>query len=185
LTINNIPRSALFSDRMRMENLKNSVSPHYVRLKKGEQITISAQIPEGIDADDFMMIYSNQLRLKVYLNEKSFSTYTEVNNFDPDSKIPAMWYTFPIKTGSDGKRFRIVYLAEHAAYAGWIDQIYVGDRTAILYHLVRVNAFSLVTAFIIVVMGILFSVMICVCYEKQQSNSTGSWAALLFWPVCS
>ena len=26
LTINNIPRSALFSDRMRMGNLKNSVS---------------------------------------------------------------------------------------------------------------------------------------------------------------
>ena len=155
--------------------------PHYVRLKKGEQITISAQIPEGIDADDFMMIYSNQLRLKVYLDEKSSSTYTEVNNFDPDSKIPAMWYTFPIKTGSDGKRFRIVYLAEHAAYAGWIDQIYVGDRTAILYHLVRANAFSLVTAFIIVVMGIFIQ-----CYDLcmlrktaiKQYRFMGSFAVL-------
>ena len=155
--------------------------PHYVRLKKGEQITISAQMPEGIDADDFMMIYSNQLRLKVYLDEKSSSTYTEVNNFDPNTTIPAMWYTFPIKTGSDGKRFRIVYLAEHAAYAGWIDQIYVGDRTAILYHLVRANAFSLVTAFIIVVMGIFIQ-----CYDLcmlrktaiKQYRFMGSFAVL-------
>ena len=155
--------------------------PHYVHMKKGEQITISAQIPQEIDADDFMMVFSNQLRLKVYLDEKSASTYTEVNNSNPNTKIPAMWYTFPIKTGSDGKQFRIVYLAENAAYAGWIDQIYVGDRTAILYHLVRMNAFSLVTAFIIVVMGIFIQ-----CYDLcmlrktsiRQYRFMGSFAVL-------
>ena len=127
--------------------------PYYVRPQQKDRVILTYRFPESIDHDDFLYLYSGHMNVEAEIDGICVDTYQAAGMGAFGSKTPAKWIGVPLEDQYAGKELQIIYEAEEKN-TGWIEKIYIGDQTAILYHLLRVNLFSLITAFILIIMGL-------------------------------
>lgn len=127
--------------------------PYYVSAQNPGKVTLTYRLPAFSDHDDFLYLYSGHMNVEVEIDGRVVENYQAAGVKIRGNNAPARWLDVALEDDDAGKLLQISYDTK-GENDGWIEKMYIGDQTAILYHLLRVNAFPMVTAFILIIMGI-------------------------------
>ncbi len=122
---------------------------------------------EQVDQADSLVISSRHTVLEVYIEEEKIYEFGENLTF---FHIPVMnWNVIPMKEEYSGKQLTVVHTAKSDSYRGNVDVIYLGDKTAILVHILQKNLAGLICASLI--FGISLVIIVFWFMVKKRSPS--------------
>ena len=128
--------------------------PHYLAAGKGQNCTLSYTLPKGIQEGEVLFLYTANLNVRIYIDNVCAGNYQAAGTYPSGKSIPPEWYMVKMHSEDSGRQLKICYDTGNGHFSGWLEKIYLGDKTAIIYHLLRLNAFTVVASFLILMMGI-------------------------------
>ncbi|MCR4842702.1 MAG: response regulator [Eubacterium sp.] len=141
---------------VRSESLmrQNQSIPFALDIDPGEKYSIERQLPADLDDGSVVMYYAFRQDVTVSVNGKM------IYNFK-GSDQPYQWITIPVDSGDAGKTLSLAISSTHEGYGGTVNHpVYIGDKSAIIWHLLSANALSITLGVILII----FSLLILVYY---------------------
>jgi signal transduction histidine kinase/CheY-like chemotaxis protein len=134
--------------------------PLRVRIAGGHSFEFSTKLPGYIGNGEKVFIYTGKADPDIYINGRKAHCGSTGDS-------PAMWRE--IETGredSDGL-LRVVINPENSSRSVRIDRIYAGDRSAVIWHIIFAYMPLLVSAVVILIMGMIITVTDLTTKERQ------------------
>ena len=142
--------------------------PDYIRIAADSTYTVTYTLPEGIQDDDVLFLYTGDLDIRVYVNNVCIGNYQAAREYSFGKKIPAEWYMIKMYGSDSGEQLKICYDAAGRRAGGRLEKMYLGDKTAIIYHLLRANLYTVAASFIIVLMGVFILLYYMVAFIRKD-----------------
>lgn len=131
---------------------RESTLPTKIEAAAGNLIVITKKLNEADITENAVMFYAKQADTKVYLDE-------ELIWQDPEWETPfpmlsgAYWRIVKIPSAYEGKTLRIEMIPEIDKYAGEIQPVYTGEKSALIYMVARQGIVFLLLGVIAFVLG--------------------------------
>ncbi len=152
------------------------------------------------DYDCVLMVYSVHENIEIYIDgELLYSRGNSSGNHIMDTPGDA-WNTIPLYETDYGKNVEIRMIPVYKTHIGNVPEVYVGDQLGIINAVMGNQALPLLTALILIVLGIVYIVIVVVEYRKYENRNgmimlgmlsilAGSWKltdmSVLHWYVDS
>lgn len=142
--------------------------PGQCEAEYGEWVTIETMLPEE-QQDIWICARSMQQDMKIYVDDELREEYSTLDT-QPFGKTSTMTYVF-LKLYEDdaGKTLKIEFMSD-SNYAGYVSEMYVGERADIILEFYSSYAPSVVVAIILLLIGIFVvfgSMFIRIFYKKK------------------
>lgn len=121
--------------------------------EKGEIVTIINNLPENMADYNAMLIWSDGLYIRVYLDGELIfdldnSTLPKIGNDNP------YWYVWvDLPYGSEGKEIRIEQMADKDYDAGYLGRIYIGEKLSLFKNAIFPYLSEIIFALVVVFLG--------------------------------
>ena len=126
--------------------------PGECQTKQGEWVTVETVLPEDL-RDISFCIRSMQQDFKIYIDNDLREEYSTVDT-QLFGKTSTIGYVFFEAYKEDaGKTLRIEFMSD-SSYAGYVSEVYMGDRIALWQYLIKMYAPSTVVAMFLLILGI-------------------------------
>jgi signal transduction histidine kinase/response regulator RpfG family c-di-GMP phosphodiesterase len=156
--------------------------PHYLDLDSGQKCILSRKLPDGIQEGEVLFLYTANLNVRVYIGGVCVGNDQAAAWYPLGEKIPSEWYMVKLHSSDSDQQLKICYDTGEKSFGGWLDKMYLGDKTAIIYHLLRINAFTIVASFLILLGGIFILVYYLVALLRKE---VPEYACLSFFMIMS
>jgi signal transduction histidine kinase/CheY-like chemotaxis protein/HPt (histidine-containing phosphotransfer) domain-containing protein len=123
--------------------------PHFINVPAGEKIVLERKLPERITDGSTLFIYCMRQDMVAYIDGQRVATYK-----GSASDMPYKWYTVQCTSDDGGKLLKICYQSKYDGFAGCFNNIYLGERSTIIYHLAVKNAFPLAAGLLVCIAGL-------------------------------
>lgn len=124
-------------------------------IKGRESFSVKNVIPETVTASDTLFVRSVCQNIQVYVGDILIYQYLFTTRSKIDAEFPPILYLeIPMSESYKGKEIRIEYGNIVKDKAG-VGRIFLGDKAAIIYSLVKKDAYTLVATVIVIMFGIL------------------------------
>lgn len=155
----------VFSDGTR----KSITVPGSCEAKKGEWVTVETVLPENLRHISFSL-RSMQQDFKIYIDDRLVKEYSTVDTqlFGKTSTIAYVF--FEAEASDAGKTLRMEFMTD-SSYAGYLEEIYMGDRISIWQNLLKTYVMGTIFAIFLLIFGIavvVFSVLYRFFYKTEM-----------------
>ncbi len=142
--------------------------PGQCEAKHGEWITIATELSKNQD-DTWLCIRSMQQDMKIYVGDELRKEYSTLDTqlFGKTSTMTFVF--FPLYESDAGKELRIEFMSD-SAYAGYVSEIYMGEKSDIEQNFYELYAPAAIVAVLLLIIGILVvggSIFIRFFYKKK------------------
>ncbi len=134
--------------------------PTYIKKDKGSTLYINGILPSGIKNDSYLFIYSDNQNIKINVDDK------QIGEYDGIKKANA-WFFVKLNEKYSSKKVSICVAADKNKSIGYISNIYIGDKTAIIYNFVKTHGFSVALGIIMIITGIITLFYIAFTKRKE------------------
>ena len=141
--------------------------PHYLSVGAGQNCTLGCTLPGGIQDGEVLFLYTANLNVRIYIDSVCVGNYQAAGPYPFGRNIPAEWYMVKMHSTDSNRQLKICYDTGKGKFGGWLNRMYLGDKTAIIYHLLRCNAFTIIAAFLILLIGIFILVYYLVALVRK------------------
>ena len=136
--------------------------PGECRAKQGEWVTIETVLPQKL-RDISFCIRSMQQDFRIYIGDELREEYSTVDT-QLFGKTSTIGYVFFEAYQEDaGKTLRIEFMSD-SSYAGYVSEVYMGDRIALWQYFIKTYAAATVVAMFLLILGI-GVVVFCVLFR--------------------
>lgn len=146
-------------------------------------ITIYRKIPSGINHISTLGILTTHQDIEVYLgNRLIYSRMKDTNNQFLDVPSDKVWDIIDLPPGSEGKQIAITFFSKYPEYAGIINEIHAGTKSALLMHALHYSGLRLILSMITLFIGfatIIISVLIKRILKMNRSILFLGWFTVL------
>lgn len=145
-------------EQILQDDTRKKVSvPGECQTNQGEWVTIETVLPEDL-RDISFCIRSMQQDFKIYIGDNLRREYSTVDTqlFGKTSTIAYVF--FEAYKEDAGKILRIEFMSD-SAYAGYVSEVYMGDRIALWQYLIKMYAPAVIVAMFLVILGIVVVVL--------------------------
>lgn len=131
------------------------VLPAYLHASVGEKTVISRLLPVEQYRGSKLFIKSAHEDVKVVIGDETVYEYHYASGQRINRKFaPSLWLCVPIAAGDAGKKITITFTTLQNDGSPTIQKIYLGEKTAILYYLVRQSWVSLLMSAAMISLGL-------------------------------
>ena len=107
-------------------------------------------VPSDIADDSSLFVYSASQNIRIYIDGVRAGTYNGSGSYADGVKMPDAWYIIPIHNDCAGKTIAIDTDGSLLNY-----NIYLGDKTAIIYHLILINCVPVIIGIFLLLIGLI------------------------------
>ncbi len=112
-------------------------------------VPVSFIVPSDTDNDSSLFVHSDGQNIRIYINNKRVGTYNGNGTYADGSRMPAAWYSIPIHRSDIGSRVNI------EADTPVQGKIYLGEKTAVIYHILYIGCFPVLIGIFMLLIGII------------------------------
>jgi diguanylate cyclase (GGDEF)-like protein len=127
-----------------------------VSLEAGEDKTVSIQktLPDDIKGLPYIFIQTSHQNIIVYVNNHMiYNTFVMKTNGSIQVPYKNIWNIIKLPSDAYGKVIRLDITANYSDYAGNLNGVFIGSKSAFLIHMFRTNAFTLIISITILIIG--------------------------------
>ena len=122
-------------------------------------------LPENIGSRTVMFIYSDHQNIKIKVSGETILSYDA-------TKQPSRWLIQKLTPSMSGQPIHITMKNIGKVKTAYLTPVYVGDKTSIIYQLIRVYGFTVLTAVVMIFIGILMII------GTGLTKTSGKWEFL-------
>ncbi len=144
--------------------------PGNCQAKYGEWVTIETVLPATLKETSICM-RSMQQELKIYVNDELRYEYSTLDT-QLFGKTSTMAYVFiPIYEEDANAVLRVEFMTK-SSYAGYVSDMYIGNRTDIIQHFCDLYAPAAIVAALLLLLGVgtIFTNLIIMIFYKKKSD---------------
>lgn len=144
-------------------------------------VIIKNVIPKDIGYQYGLLVYTTHQSVKVYVGYELIYEYESADSRLSPSEGSG-WHLIDLSKMYAGKTVTIEYTSVLDKYAGEVGEIYIGDRTALIVHIISKNLFAFCSCIMLFALAALFLLM-WLGVGKQFNNSSILYLALCAFQV--
>lgn len=135
--------------------------------QSGQGYSANSFLPRELRHNDVLFIYSDEQDIRVYIGNELRREYRG-STYHDSVQIPSGWFTIKLNKSDSARPLRLEINADSSYYTkGVLHPIYVGDKTAIIYHIFWTQSFWGVLGFFIFLLGMILSILFFI-YRKDS-----------------
>ncbi len=131
--------------------------PQSVSMKKGKDLKLSVKLPAYIDDGEYLFIYAGKTDVDVYINGDKVGKCLRDKYEKYGVKVPARWSETELSRNYSGGLLQAVFRSNDSDRTIRLERIYIGDRSAIIWHILFSYMPIIVSAVIITAMGLIIT----------------------------
>ncbi len=141
--------------------------PCDINIPKGQGYSANSFLPRELGHNDVLFIYSDEQDIRVYIGNQLRREYRG-STYHNNVSIPSGWFTVQLNKSDSARPLKLEIDADSSYYTkGVLHSIYVGDKTAIIYHIFWTQSFWGILGFFIFLLGMILSVLFLI-YRKDS-----------------
>ena len=141
--------------------------PCDLKIPHGQGYSADLFLPRELSKKDILFIYSDEQDIRVYIGNELRGEYRG-NTYRNNVSIPSGWFTVKLDKNDSARPLRLEINADSSYYTkGVLHSIYVGDKTAIIYHIFWTQSFWGILGFFIFLLGMMLAVFFFI-YRKDS-----------------
>lgn len=149
--------------------------------ERGERVVFSAQLPKNIVGKTWLCFRSSQQDMCIYVGSELRQSYStkDLRLFGKNS-ISAFVFV-EISSEDAGMPIMVVTVSD-SAYSGVMNDVYIGDKSAIWQHFIKEYGASAIIAILVLILGIIsiiFSVVLRKFFKKRVIIEYLAWGIVL------
>ncbi len=148
----------------------------------GEPVTIRRRLPAKLPVGcPVLFIKSNQQNVSVHLDgmEIFHYEYTARQRYDSDFP-PDRWLVVPLEDDCAGKTVEITLTRLRSGWTDTVENVYLGDKADIIFALLRENCFPILSALLLILLGIVFLLRQAVNRVRREVGHRNLYLGIYF-----
>ena len=129
-------------------------------------ISIVGRLPENMDDDTSLFVFSNDQDIIIYTDNIRKGTYMGGSQYAGGGNIPDAWYIVPLHSDDSGKQLQIIIRAAAGRAVGTVKPVYIGNKTSVIYELMRTGGFPVLSGLLMTMIGMLISIYAIILFSR-------------------
>lgn len=154
------------------EFLTDTLPAHFPCDETGT-VTVYTTLPEqDSDLINTLAFRASQNSVRIWINNELLLEQKPVREATPIiGKSPgSSWIMLRLPDDYAGKELRIELSSPYKSYEGYLSTIYLGTKSAILYHIINMHGFSLLISLVMLFLGFLLLLFYLLFFVRKIAN---------------
>lgn len=145
--------------------------PTNIEATAGKPYSVYKTIPKDMPKPAVLCFRSSHQVVRIFLEDKLIYEFGTNPNSQPFGRSPgSAWNLVRIPEGEADSRLQIELTAQYPVHAGWIDNVIVGSKAAILFKLAKDYAPSFLVCMLILLCGFAMLLVYFTIVKKHTKN---------------